>query len=99
MKISTFAALVGDDNTIPGLGSATVVPHDTADFTDQAGNRLVARALEILASGDVTFVGYDGSEDTRTVTDAMVPYLLPVAVVRVTATGTTVAAGSIKAIW
>lgn len=99
MKLSTVSALVGADNTIPGLGSSTVVPSDAVNFVDAGGNKLVARSLEILAAGDVSFVGYDGVTDTRTVPEEWLPYLIQVFCLRVNSTGTTVAAGSIKALW
>lgn len=99
MKLATFSAQIGTDNAAPGLGSATVVPSDTVNFTDAGGDKAVARGLEVLAAGDVSFVGYDGAADTRTVPEEWVPYLLPVACVRVNSTGTDIAAGNIKAIW
>lgn len=99
MKLSTFGYRK-DDVTCPGLGSATVVPSNSTNFTDAAGNAAVARELVVFADGTVTFVGVDGVADTWTfTTDMSYPVSIPVACIRVNSTGTSVASGNIKAIW
>jgi len=81
--------------TKPGIGSKTVTPSDTAEV--YTGD--FARQLVVFAAGAVCFVGADGVEDTWTFTEDMAyPQRVEVAVSKVKATGTTVAAGNIKAI-
>lgn len=83
------------DATKVGYGSKTVVPSDSADVYDGE----FTRALVVFSDGDVAFVGADGAADTWTFTASMsFPQLIPVAVSKVKATGTTVGAGDIKAI-
>ena len=84
-----------NDAAKPGLGSVTVTPSDA----DEIYPGDVARSLAVFSAGDVCFVGADGATDTWTFTSSMsFPQLIPVAVAKVKATGTTVAAGDIKAI-
>lgn len=78
-----------------GAGSATVTYHDANLY---AGGK-VAHALVVFEAGDVTFTGADGADDTWAVPSGTLPYLIPVATVRVKATGTTVPAGKVKAIF
>lgn len=83
------------DPTAPGRGSKTVVPSDTADIWTGE----VAVQLQVFSDGAVCFVGSDGVEDTWTFTEDMsYPQVIPIAVMRVKTTGTTVTAGDIKAI-
>jgi hypothetical protein len=82
-EIGTFGAVGG-----PGEGSAPVTPNDSADLTE------IARSLYVTGAGDVKFDGADGTTDTWTVP---ANFVIPVAVRRVYATGTT--ATGIKAIW
>ncbi len=94
MNASQFRSNTGNNVTSPGFGSATVVPSDSVDLPQ------LARALAVFGAGTVTFTGADGVDDTWTFTSTTgFPQMIPVAVSRVKATGTTVAAGNIKAIW
>jgi len=98
MKLSTFNAQFDTDSAGPGRGSATVVPDDDNDFTED-GEAAVARRLVVFAEGTVHFLGADGEEDTWTLTaDMAYPLEIPVAVKRVYE-DSTVTAGNIKAIW
>ncbi len=100
MRLSDFQALSTSDAVGPGTGSATVVPSNTVNFVNAGGEALVARRLEVFSDGTVSFVGCDGVTDTRTFTSSMsYPQIILVATIRVNATGTSVTAGNIKAIW
>jgi len=79
----------------PAYGSASPTLSNTATYP----NGEVARGLEVLAAGTVAFTGADGVDDSRTITDAMLPYVLPVCTIRVKATGTTIAPAAIKCLW
>lgn len=79
----------------PGYGSAAVTPDDDNDLAHPTvGSIGYARSLYVTGAGDVAFTGVDGEDDTWTVAAGTV---IPVAVSRVKATGTT--ATGIKAIW
>lgn len=83
------------DTTSPGQGSKTVVPSDA----DEIYPGEYARQLLVFAAGDVVIVGADGAEDTWTFTsDMSFPQPIDVAASKVKSTGTTVAAGNIKAL-
>lgn len=69
------------------LGQFTVVPSNTEDFA------FFARSLKCNAAGDVAVVDIDGTVAVYTVRAGEE---IPVACKRVNATGTTVAAGSIR---
>lgn len=98
MKLTTYNAISGDFPDAPARGSFTVTPTDVAAayFTEE-GETAVARSLLVFASGTVHFLGADGVEDTWTLgASVSYPFLIPVAIKQVFATGTTVGAGSIK---
>ena len=83
-----------------GMGSSTPTRSDSANFTDGSGNAIVARQLLVFAAGDVKFRGLDGVDDTYTFgASVSYPQTINVFTIRLWSTGTTVAAGSVKAIW
>jgi hypothetical protein len=104
MKLSTFNALRDNTAEATGCGSFTVTYTDTAGayFTEGSGvlaEYAVARQLVVFSAGDVHFLGADGVEDTWTIGGGSAfPVVIPVAVLQVFATGTSVAAGDIKGI-
>jgi hypothetical protein len=66
----------------PGAGVVAVTPAD-ADVAEPF------RSLVVFGAGDVKFTALDGSSDTWTIPSGAVPFVVPVAVKRVWATGTT----------
>ncbi len=73
------------DTASPGLGSFTVTPSDSVNFTEPC------RQLVVFGSGTITFIGLDGVADTWTLAATSYPVIIPVAATRVNATGTTIA--------
>jgi hypothetical protein len=67
-------------NADPGEGSVAITPADDTDLTAPI------RSLYVEAAGTVKFTGLDGNADTWDVSDN---FLIPVAMLRVWATGTT----------
>ena len=65
-------------NADPGAGSVPITPADS-DLSAPI------RSLYVTGAGDVTFTGVDGTSDTWTVPDN---FLIPIAMIRVSATGT-----------
>jgi hypothetical protein len=83
------------ETTAPGYGSKTVVPSDTEPIYAEE----YSRWLVVFSAGAVSFVGADGATDTWTLTGGMsYPQRIHIAMSKVLATGTTVAAGDIKAV-
>lgn len=100
MKLTTYNALC-DTADAPARGSFTVVPTDTvgAYFTED-NVTAVARQLIVFSAGTVKFRSADGVDDTWTIgAGAAFPVAIRIAVVQVYATGTSVTAGDIKALW
>lgn len=77
------------DPSGPGVGMSQVTPSDTDDIAN-----VPARSLLVIGAGAVCAVGYDGEEFTVTLPANSI---LPVAVMRVKASGTV--ATPIYAIW
>ena len=96
MLVQDFLFCRSRDATAPGAGSQTVVPSDTASVF--AGE--YARMLVIFGAGAICFVAADGVSDTWTFTSSMSypQYVFGIAIDKVMSTGTSVAAGNIKAI-
>lgn len=78
------------DTSSPGLDSVPITPNDSADIL---GGPI--RQLEILAAGDVCFVGTDGVTDTWPCVERD---SIPIRITLVKATGTTVPLGKLKGI-
>jgi hypothetical protein len=70
----------GQLSPAPGVGSRPVTPSDTTEFAPPI------RSLRVTGAGDVCFVGADGQEDTWTCSAFD---MIPVAMTKVKATGTT----------
>jgi hypothetical protein len=82
MKTADFAnAQAGLES--PGIGSFPITPSDSTT--------IAARSLYVTSAGDVCFVGVDGTTDTWTVPDN---FIIPIAVTKVKASGTTGGAGA-----
>jgi hypothetical protein len=64
---------------------AQPVQHDTNYLA------FVSRGVLVLAAGDVNYITAGGSEDTLSVSAAMLPYIIPCFVRQIKATATTVA--------
>jgi hypothetical protein len=92
MLRSVYAA---ERSPLSASGSAVITPNDNSDLVNPATNQNeVALALYCEGAGNVAFIGADGNADTWPVT---ANFVIPVAVTRVKATGTTV--GVIHAIF
>ena len=70
-------------NESSATGSITVTPHDTNELSE------VIRALVVFSAGSVKFTCLDGTVDTWTLPEVGLPYILPIAIRKVWATGTT----------
>jgi hypothetical protein len=90
VKKNEFLSRMGAD--APGVGTVAIVQHDTNDMSEPI------RSLVVFAAGDVKFRSLNGTEDTWTIPEAAVPYTIPVAMVRVYDTGTTVADADMRGI-
>ncbi len=75
----------------PGVGTVAIVQADT-DMSEPI------RSLVVFADGAVKFTCIDGSVDTWTIPSGAVPYTIPVAMIRVWDTGTTVADANLRGI-
>lgn len=90
MKKNEFLSRMGAD--APGAGTVAIVQHDTNDMDEPI------RSLVVFAAGDVKFRSINGTEDTWTIPDAAVPYTIPVAMVRVFDTGTSISNANMRGI-
>lgn len=75
----------------PGVGTVAITQADT-DMSEPI------RSLVVFAAGDVKFRGINGTDDTWTIPSGAVPYTIPVAMIRVWDTGTTVANADLRGI-
>lgn len=91
--------LVTTDDATAVIGAVTVTPNDSADITPSAGPARPTRALIFGATGAVKMTMADGSVITITIPAAVLGFIQNFAVTRIWATGTTVAASSITALY
>jgi hypothetical protein len=78
--LARLLKLIADDPAAPGVGSVPVTPSNSTTYDPPL------RSLYVTVAGDVAFTGVDGNDDTWTVP---ANYLIPVAMKKVKAGGTT----------